>query len=126
VARARQAGIQGRIYNDFTWGGYIIYAWPEQKVFIDGGTDFYGPDLMRTWQLIRDLQPGWRDSLARFGVNLVLMPPDAAMVHELLREPGWKLRDCDATAALVEKAPGAEASATGSRLLTGCEAGKIK
>jgi hypothetical protein len=126
VARARKAGLEGRIYNDFTWGGYIIYAWPEQKVFIDGGTDFYGPDLMRTWQMIRDLQPGWRDSLAHFGVNLVLMPPDAAMVHELLRESGWKLRDCDATAALLQKSAGTQASSTESRLLAGCEAGKIQ
>jgi hypothetical protein len=126
VARARQAGIQGRIYNDFTWGGYLIYAWPEQKVFIDGGTDFYGPDLMRTWQLIRDLQPGWRDSLSRFGVDLVLMPPDAAMVHELLQQPDWRLRDCDATAALLQKSPGAQPTSTEDRLLQGCEEGKIK
>ncbi len=103
VQRARAAHVNGRIYNDYTWGGYMIYAWPEQKVFIDGGADFYGPELTRTWSLIGQLQPFWRDSLERFGVDLALVPTGAAFTHELLREPGWRLRDCDATAALLEK-----------------------
>jgi hypothetical protein len=81
----------------------MIYAWPEQKVFIDGGNDFYGPALTRTWMMIGQLQPFWRDSLERFGVDLALVPTGAAFTHELLREPGWQLRDCDATAALLEK-----------------------
>jgi hypothetical protein len=103
VQRARAAHVNGRIYNDYTWGGYMIYAWPEQKVFIDGGADFYGPELTRTWALIGQLQPFWRDSLERFGVDLALVPTGAAFTHALLREPDWRLRDCDATAALLEK-----------------------
>jgi hypothetical protein len=103
VQRARAAHVNGRIYNDYTWGGYMIYAWPEQKVFIDGGADFYGPQLTRTWTMIGQLQPFWRDSLEKFGVNLALVPTGAAFTHELLREPDWRLRDCDATAALLEK-----------------------
>jgi hypothetical protein len=81
----------------------MIYAWPEQKVFIDGGADFYGPELTRTWSMIGQLQPFWRDSLERFGVDLALVPTGAAFTHELLREPDWRLRDCDPTAALLEK-----------------------
>jgi hypothetical protein len=112
VQRARAEHVTGRIYNDYTWGGYMIYAWPEQKVFIDGGADFYGPELTRTWSMIGQLQPFWRDSLERFGVNLVLVPTGAAFTHELLREPGWRLKDCDATAALLQKSSDSTTSAT--------------
>jgi hypothetical protein len=112
VQRARAEHVTGRIYNDYTWGGYMIYAWPEQKVFIDGGADFYGPELTRTWSMIGQLQPFWRDSLARFGVNLALVPTGAAFTHELLHEPWWRLRDCDATAALLQKSPDSTTSAT--------------
>ena len=42
VRRARAAGLTGRMYNELAWGGYILHAWPEQRVFIDGQTDFYG------------------------------------------------------------------------------------
>jgi hypothetical protein len=106
VRRARAEHVTGRIYNDYTWGGYLIYAWPEQKVFIDGGTDFYGPALTRTWTMIGQLQPFWRDSLERLGVDLALVPPGSGFAHELLREPGWRLRDCDATAVLLQKSGG--------------------
>jgi hypothetical protein len=112
VQRARAEHVTGRIYNDYTWGGYMIYAWPEQKVFIDGGADFYGPELTRTWSMIGQLQPFWRDSLERFGVDLALVPTGAAFTHELLHEPWWRLRDCDATAALLQKSPDSTTSAT--------------
>ena len=46
-AEARRAHLTGRIYSEFIWGGYLLYAWPEQKVFIDGGTDHYGEDLVQ-------------------------------------------------------------------------------
>jgi hypothetical protein len=62
--------------------------------------------------MIGQLQPFWRDSLARFGVNLALVPTGAAFTHELLHEPWWRLRDCDATAALLQKSPDSTTSAT--------------
>jgi hypothetical protein len=120
VQRARAEHVTGRIYNDYTWGGYMIYAWPEQKVFIDGGADFYGPELTRTWSMIGQLQPFWRDSLERFGVDLALVPTGSAFAHELLREPGWRLLDCDATAALLQKRKGEAQSQAADSLLGNC------
>ena len=45
--RDAKPGLKGRIFNDFIWGGYLLKEWPEQKVFLDGQTDFYGEDLAR-------------------------------------------------------------------------------
>ncbi len=107
VARARAEHREGRLFHDFGWGGYLVYAWPEQKVFIDGGTDFYGSELMRTYMDITDLRPFWRDSLARWEIDRVLLPTRSALAHELLREPGWRIEDCDGTgvfATLVDSA----------------------
>ena len=103
AARARAEGAEGRIFHDFIWGGYLLYAWPEQKVFIDGGTDFYGAELMRTYMDITGLQPGWRDSLARWDISLALLPAGSALASELAREPAWRVRDCDRTAVLLER-----------------------
>ena len=100
VQRARTVGVEGRIFHDFIWGGYMLYAWPEQKVFIDGGTDFYGPKLMSTYMDVVGLQPGWRDTLAARDIGLVLMPTRSPMVHELAHD-GWQVRYCDPTAALL-------------------------
>ncbi len=102
VERGGSEHWEGRLFHDFIWGGYLVYAWPEQKVFIDGGTDFYGPELMRTYMDISDLRPFWRDSLARWEIDRVLLPTGSALAHELLRQPGWTLKACDATGAFME------------------------
>jgi hypothetical protein len=102
VARARAAGISGPVFNEFAWGGYLLYAWPEQKVFIDGQTDFYGEQLTREYATIRETGTGWQEALARRGVELMLLPPDAPLVRALSRSPSWKVQHLDATAALLQ------------------------
>jgi hypothetical protein len=102
VRRARAERLEGRIFHDFVWGGYILYAWPEQKVFIDGGTDFYGPALLKTYMDVASLRPGWRDTLRARDVSLVLVAPTTTFAHEVLRQPGWRVRYCDGTAVLLE------------------------
>jgi len=121
VRQARAEQLQGRIYHSFIWGGYLIYAWPEQKVFIDGGTDFYGTDLLKNYMAIGGLAPGWRDSLTQWNISLALVQPGSSLAHELLREPGWRLHDCDATAALLQKAGGASERSVADSLLGACE-----
>jgi hypothetical protein len=102
VARARAAGLSGPIFNEFAWGGYLLYAWPEQRVFIDGQTDFYGEQLAREYATIRETGAGWQEALARRGVELMLLPPDAPLVRALSRSPAWKMQHLDATAALLQ------------------------
>ena len=105
VKEARAAHLTGRIYSEFIWGGYLLYAWPEQKVFIDGGTDHYGEDLVKEHIRLATLLPGWRDVLRQWDVSLALLSVDAPLAHELAREPGWRVRWCDETAAILERRP---------------------
>src|SRR5690606_13460975 len=83
VERARAAGLEGRVFHECTWCGSLLYAWPEQRVFIDGGTDFYGDELMRTSSEIKALPPGWQSRLAEWDVELVLMRPGAPLAEAL-------------------------------------------
>ncbi len=103
TAKARAAGLTGRIFNDFIWGGYLMQAWPEQKVFIDGQTDFYGEELTRTHIRIASLSPGWRKLLRRWDVGLVLIPSTSVLAHELARDPTWRIWHCDSTAVLLQR-----------------------
>jgi hypothetical protein len=119
VERAREQQVEGKIFHDFVWGGYMLYAWPEQKVFIDGGTDFYGPDLLRAYMDAASLRPGWRDSFAAWDIRYALVAPTTTFAHELLRQPGWSVRDCDATAVLIERGRAGQATAVDS-LLAAC------
>jgi hypothetical protein len=96
--------VRGRVFNEMIWGGYLVWAWPELKIFLDGGTDFFGGRIMHVHTWISSLQPGWRDSMAVFDVNLALLPPRGALAAELLRDPDWVPRYCDSTAVLLSRA----------------------
>jgi len=100
VEAARAAGVSGRVFNEFTWGGYMLYAWPEQRVFIDGQTDFYGDSITREFADIRGVQPGWRAKLAAWRIDLVLIETDSPLSEALAHERGWTPIHCDSTAVL--------------------------
>jgi len=100
VRQLRAERLEGRIFHEFTWGGYLLFAWPEQKIFIDGGTDVLGADLMRTHMEITRLQPGWRRHLADWRIEWALLAPRTPLAEQLAHEPGWRLDRCDRTAVL--------------------------
>jgi hypothetical protein len=101
VEAARRAGLTGRLFADFGWGGYLLYAWPEQKVFIDGGADFYGSALMRDYGTIRSIRPGWRQLMDRWKFGLIMVRPEAPIATELTHEGTWRYWYCDRTAVVL-------------------------
>ena len=101
VAAARAAGLSGRLFADFSWGGYVLYAWPEQRVFIDGGADFYGSALMRDYGVIRGLRPGWRALMDRWRFDIILVRPEASIASELVHQGSWRYWYCDSTAVVL-------------------------
>jgi hypothetical protein len=101
VAKARAERLQGRMYNNFIWGGYLVHEWPEQRIFIDGATDFYGEELFKDYIRVNSLDPGWREILDRWKVNMALIPPESRLAHELVRDRSWRIWYCDSTATIL-------------------------
>jgi hypothetical protein len=113
VNAARAARLQGHLFADFGWGGYLLYAWPEQKIFIDGGTDFFGGDLMRDYSTIRSVRPGWKELVQKWNISFMILSPDAPIASELTGDHQWSYWYCDSTAVVIVS-PGSAASATPS------------
>jgi hypothetical protein len=103
VAKARNKHLEGRLFTEFPWGGYLVYAWPEQKIFIDGGTDFFGEDLFREYGKIKQMTPGWRDLLANREISLLLLRRESTLAHEIAREGRWNLWYCDSLAVMLRR-----------------------
>jgi len=116
VAKGRQAGLQGHLFSEFAWGGYLVYAWPEQRIFIDGGTDFFGPELFKEFADIKQLRPGWRKLLQKWDVSLALLRRQTTLSHELSRDPRWQLWYCDSLSVLLRRSdePGSAFSIAGA------------
>ncbi len=74
----------GPLYNDFNWGGYLIWALPGKPVALDGRTNLHGDERMlrfgNTWAGV----PGWRDDPDLSAAGVVLAPTDSALAELLL------------------------------------------
>ncbi len=91
----------GNMFNEFTWGGYLLYRlWPTQHVFIDGWTDSYTEALTREYLQVLNAAPGWDATLDRYNVQWVIVPPTRPLAARLDASPTWLRRYEDETAGV--------------------------
>ncbi|MGB7758439.1 MAG: hypothetical protein WBL61_01345 [Bryobacteraceae bacterium] len=81
-----------RIFTSDQWGDYLIYRlYPQSKVFIDGRSDYYGDDFEGKALEVLNVNYGWDRTLARFGVDTVLMPPNSPLTGALKESSRWRV-----------------------------------
>jgi hypothetical protein len=91
VAYLRANELDGAIFNEYHWGGYLIYQlYPRYQVFIDGRADVYGDALVTRYRNTTRLAPGWRDLLVEHDVRLVLLGKNSALAAALLEDSNWE------------------------------------
>lgn len=94
----------GNMFNDFNWGGYLLYRlWPDEKVFLDSQTDFYGEAQVREYETAWTAVEGWDAVLDAYAVDWAILPV-AAPVNAKLHEAGWNVLYEDET-AIILRAP---------------------
>jgi hypothetical protein len=92
----------GNMFNYFTWGGYLLYRlWPEQNVFIDGQTDFYGENLTRDYEKISTPTEEWKDLLAKYDVKWLIYPTNTELMAVLRTDPDWRIVYSDSVASIA-------------------------
>jgi hypothetical protein len=97
--------ITGNGFNHFPWGGYLLYRfWPDQLVFIDGQTDFYGEDLTRQYEQVITLRPGWQHVFSRYDIEWVLVPAESPLALYLEPSGDWVEIFSDDTAVIYKLA----------------------
>ena len=70
----RREGRRGTLWNDYGWGGYLIWhLYPELRVSIDGRMAVYGPERFREHLTVGQLGPGWREVLARLEADTAIV-----------------------------------------------------
>jgi len=104
---------EARIFNSYGWGGYLINElYPQQRVFIDGRADMYGDALMEEYARVGRVEPGWRDVLAKYDVELAIVENDSALAAVLLEAADWRLAFSGPVENVFVREPGGEASPT--------------
>jgi hypothetical protein len=107
-----------RIFAHDQWGDYLIYRlYPNTRVFMDGRSDFYGPDFEKKYQDVLNVAYGWEKTLGRFGVDTILLPPSAPLAGALKESARWRVVYDDGVALVfrsARKTGGQPLSATGA------------
>lgn len=95
---------QGNMFNEFNWGGYLQYRlFPDEKVFLDSQSDFYGEDLMRTYDQIISANGDWQAALDSFNVDWAIIPVNSPLAKEITNNTEWQIIYEDTTALIGSK-----------------------
>ena len=90
VRYLRESGLQGKLFNTFHWGGFLIWSfYPERRVFVDGRPDMYGDGFMEDYGKVQDARPGWREVLDRYQVEVALVEKDGRVATLLAASGEW-------------------------------------
>jgi hypothetical protein len=87
--RAHPDAVRGEMFNYFLWGGYLEFAFPERKPFIDSRNVMYGLDLVHEFQTVNEPKPGWKDVFAKYNVGWTILPVQHPLNRILELSPDW-------------------------------------
>ncbi len=95
--------LQGRVFNDFAWGGFLIWNERSIPVFIDSRVDIF--EYNGTFKNYLDIIH-LKDSLAllnKYQIRYVLFERDAPLVYLLKTSHDWKVDYEDQGSTLLER-----------------------
>ncbi|MFZ5640015.1 MAG: hypothetical protein ACOY4Q_04925 [Bacillota bacterium] len=97
-------GLRGTVFNEYDWGGYLIWSrFPENKVFVDGRTDIYEDRVLPDYIEILNLRPGGYRLLQKYNPDYILLKRDAALNQLLDAKGDWRLIYEDEVAKLYRR-----------------------
>ncbi|MFW6438205.1 MAG: hypothetical protein ACOCZ7_04240, partial [Armatimonadota bacterium] len=101
VEYVKNTGLEGRMYNTYRWGGYLIWhLWPEHMVMLDGRADVMGRELVADWRTAHTLDEGWEQILEEYEIDCALISMKSPLVRALDLHPDWRLACEESTAQL--------------------------
>jgi hypothetical protein len=89
--RTHPNAVHGEMFNYFLWGGYIEFALPQHKPFIDSRNYSYGIDLFHEFRTADEPKPGWEAVFAKYNVGWTILPVQHPLNQILALSPQWTL-----------------------------------
>ncbi len=104
AARNRSLLSESRVFTSDQWADYLIYRnYPNQKVFLDGRSDFYGPKIATDYVSLIGGGVGWEKIFESYRFEVALVPPAWGIASLLGRDPGWETIERTSDAILYRK-----------------------
>ena len=90
-----------RVLTTDQWADYLIYLNPNQKVFVDGRSDFYGPEIGNQYIRLINGQWDWAQLLEKYQFTSALVPVESAIAQLLKLRPDWRVVEDDGRRILL-------------------------
>jgi hypothetical protein len=101
VQRARPPG---PLFNDYGWGGYLIWRlYPDYRVSIDGRAAVHGPRRFADHIEVSEVRAQWRQKLEESGARLVVTQARSTLAIVLRVSPDWEVLHEDRIAVVFGK-----------------------
>jgi hypothetical protein len=114
VEFVRDRGLQGALFNDYSWGGYLMWGLRE-PVSIDGRAGVQGTDRMDRFGATWSAEPTWRNDADLEQAGVVIGPVKAPLVQVLRMDPRFELAFEDKVAAVFVARSGGESAVAALR-----------
>jgi hypothetical protein len=100
----KQAGLSGPMVNEYVYGGYLIWAAPEYKVFVDGRGDIFElTGVLSEYGNWITVNADPKILLNKYHINFCLLSLGAPVANVLPLVPGWKLVYSDTLSAVFAR-----------------------
>jgi hypothetical protein len=100
----RRAHLTGKMLNEYEFGGYLSWALPEQKVFIDGRADVYAwTGVFQDYGAWATLREDPQLLLDKYGIDFCLLSRSAPLARVMRYLPGWSERYADAQSVIFSR-----------------------
>jgi hypothetical protein len=83
--------LSGPLFNDFNWGGFLIWRLPQLPVAMDGRTNVQGDDRVAHSSAVWHGKPEWATDPELRRANVVLAKKDTALASLLRLDPKFKI-----------------------------------
>lgn len=86
--------VGNRLLNEYNWGGYLIWKYPQEKVFIDGRMAIWKWDDLEIFKetklVLGDHRQNVLDGLDRWNIDHILTTPGHPIRTILKKEENWQ------------------------------------
>jgi hypothetical protein len=91
MAFIRENQLPRQLFSVYAWGGYELWRlYPEYRMFMDGRTHVYGPDVLKDFLDVVNVSPRWQGVLDRWQVQTILALRPSPLSETLRVQGGWR------------------------------------
>ena len=105
VRHLKENPIEGNMFNEYNWGGFLIWQYPEKKTFLDGRMPSWKIGEQHVFKEFSDTMSyndGWEKTFEKYAVSFALVYNNA--FNKIMFERiGWRQVYADNLAAIYQK-----------------------